>query len=68
TERARPRASDFELLIDELILLKSPSMLREPQHERKNINAINIVSVRSELDRRVNNGFLAESEFTPVLR
>jgi len=46
---------------------KRPFMLREPQHERKIVNAINVIPVRPEpfdyaqdmLCRRANEGFSA---------
>jgi len=32
-------------------------MLREPQHERKMVNVINVISVRPELSRRASHFF-----------
>ena len=47
-----------------MILLKNGStMLRRAQHERKIVNAINLIPVRPELCRRVNEGFSAESNY-----
>jgi len=41
---------------------KPPFMLREPQHERKIVNVINVIPVRPELSRRADEGFSAETE------
>jgi len=46
-----------------VILLKNqPLMLRHAQHERKIVNSINLIPVRPEPGRRVNEGCSAESE------
>jgi hypothetical protein len=41
---------------------KTAFMLREPQHERKIVNVVNVIPVRPELRRRAGEGFSAESK------
>ena len=41
----------------ELSVCEKPFMLREPQHERKIVNVINVISVRPELSRRASHFF-----------
>src|SRR3972149_9161608 len=41
-------------------------MLREPQHERKMVNVINVISVRPELSRRASHFFHTLSAFLSI--